>query len=96
MNCAKYKLILSKNPYYLLYIVTCPKRNTKKVQTKTTKLCVINNEKCFIHDTKIKFGYLGGKSVLNEPKKVICSCIGKNPNECRSKYCENIRAQAMK
>jgi hypothetical protein len=59
------------------------------------KLC-INTEKCFIHDTEIKFGYLGRKSVLNEPKKVICSCFGKNPNECRSKYCKNIRTHGMK
>ena len=88
-------MFLSGNSYNLLHIVTCPKGNTKKVKAKTTKLC-INTEKCFIYDTEIKFGYLGRKSALNEPKKVICSCFGKNSNECRPKYCKNIRTNPMK
>jgi len=65
------------------------------VQAKSMKLC-INTEKCFIHDTEIKFGYLGRKSVLNEPKKVICSCFGKPSNKCRPKYCKNIRTHGVK
>ena len=74
----------------MLEIETCPKEKSKKKQKKSTKIC-IDSEKCFTQNTEIIFALPEIKSIPYKPKKTICTCIGKSPDECRSKYCKNFR-----
>jgi len=74
----------------MLQIESCPSRLITN-EEKSSTLCA-NSEKCFTHKTEIIFDFSNKKK---EPKKEICFCYGGKLDECRSKYCKNMRKQAI-